>query len=99
MIDIELQLDNIDYDKIFAAYYGEMKELLAQSDEPAAGLIARVPEAMAQKIWGSLTVGQKEKIAVKLLQSQVDRYTGRVLERLKEKGVELCVKKASITAR
>lgn len=96
MIEIVLQLDNVDYDKIFDTYFEQAKELLGQSDEPAASLIARVPSGMARTIWNGLKYEQKEAIAAKLMQSQANKYAAEAVGRLREKGVDLHVKKADV---
>lgn len=98
MITIELQLDDIDYDKIFAVYYGQARELLAQSDEPAATLMARVPEAMARTIWNGLTHAQKEKIAAALLRKKAADYADTAVQQLRQQSIDLRVKKVSVKA-
>ncbi len=96
MLKLEVQLDNIDYDSLFNSYFGRIKEMQAESDEPAAGLMSRVPDAMAHQIWNGLSSEQKEKIAAGLLKSAAKRYERKALDKLEEQDVRMTVKKLDV---
>lgn len=74
MIKVELELKDIDFDRLIDQFLPVMIEKLRQSDNPASRLISKgMPAPMAKMIIKKLPLAKKEQLAADLINSNRDK--------------------------
>ena len=98
MIEIRVKIDEIDYDTLFDAYFDQVRDSLAESGNPAASLLARVPDGLVRAVWNGMNDAQKDSVAALLLRAVAEREQGKIMARLKEKKINFRLKEYRVNA-
>lgn len=98
MIKIQVELDSVDFDKIFDTYFDKAQELFVDSTDPATNLMARMPKSIALGVWNSLSQHQKEKIVADILENKLKGKSDEIERTLSNNNVDLKVSKVKVTA-
>lgn len=74
MIKVEVELNDIDFDRLIDQFLPVMIEKLRQSDNPASRLISKgMPAPMAKMIIKKLPLATKEQMAADLINANKDK--------------------------
>lgn len=99
MLKVEFTLTEVDYDRIFTAYFPKIQPALADSDDATVATLARLPASAAGMMWKMLPTGQKEKIAARLLSAKAEEFIPEAERALREKDVALRIGDVRITTK
>ena len=81
MVKLELELTEIDYDRLIRDYLPKVQEKLQQSGSPLAGMLSG---GMAGSVLGLMPDSMKDKLAAELLNANAERLTAE-LEKVAER--------------